>query len=293
MIDLHLHTTASDGRSSPPLLAAECAAAGITTMAVTDHDTLAALAEATAAARARGLECVPGIEITAVHEARDVHMLAYFIRTDGQELATFLERQRADRRRRLFDMMDLLERNGAPVDREQVRERVTQSGQSPGRPVLAEALVRTGHVQSIAEAFERYLGEGRPAFVARQGASPREVIELVARAGGLSSLAHPGKLHDDTLIPPLVDAGLPAIEVHHPDHDSADTDRYRRIASQYGLLVTGGSDYHGPGTGRAWALGSVTLPFAEFERLATRAGWPGGGRRPAPPPAPDSSASGG
>ena len=282
MIDLHLHTTASDGRSSPEELVLDAVAAGLTTIGLTDHDTLAALSATSDAARACGLECVPGVEITAVHAGRDVHVLAYFVRADDEALLEFLERQRADRRRRLFEMLDQLERAGAPVDREAVRERAVQSGRSAGRPLLAQALVDAGHVASVAEAFDRYLAEGRPAFVPRLGAAPADVIALVARAGGLSSLAHPGKLHDDGIVPPLVEAGLPAIEVHHPDHREADVERYQGMASKYGLLVTGGSDYHGPGSGRTSGLGRVTLPAAEYERLAARAGWARSGHRSAP-----------
>jgi predicted metal-dependent phosphoesterase TrpH len=139
--------------------------------------------------------------------------------------------------------------------------------------LLAQALVRAGHVQTISEAFERYLGEGRPAYVGRQGAPPGQVIELMARANGLVSLAHPGKLKRDDWIPEFVDAGLPAIEVRHPDHDAADEMRYRQMAARYGLLVTGGSDYHGPGSGRTEGLGRVTLDREDFDRLAARAGW--------------------
>jgi hypothetical protein len=244
-------------------------------VAVTDHDTVAAVPDVLEAALARGVAGVPGIEITAVHDGRDVHMLAYFLNIESVELAGFLERQRADRRRRLFHMLDLLDRLGAPVDREAVDRRASDAGRAAGRPLLADALVRAGHVRSIAEAFERYLGQGRPAFVSREGASPREVIEIVQRASGLASLAHPGKLGGDELIPWLVEAGLPAIEVHHPDHDEVDVGRYQRLASFYGLLVTGGSDYHGPGSGRTAGLGQVTLSREDFDRLIERAGWTG------------------
>jgi predicted metal-dependent phosphoesterase TrpH len=275
VIDLHLHTTASDGWSTPAALVNEAAAAGLTTIAVTDHDTLAAQAEVAAHAAARGIATIPGTEITAVHRGRDVHVLAYFVAPDSRELNAFLVRQRQDRRRRLDEMMNLLDRVGVPVDREDVSRRAEASGRSPGRPLLADALVRAGHVQSIPDAFERYLGEGRPAFVSREGAPPADVVALVARARGLTSLAHPGKLRDDSLIPGLVDAGLPAIEVHHPDHDIVDVNRYRQMAATYGLLVTGGSDYHGPGSGRTAALGQVTLGRADFDRLLERAGWTG------------------
>jgi predicted metal-dependent phosphoesterase TrpH len=273
VIDLHLHTTASDGRSLPAELVDEAAAAGLTTIAVTDHDTVAAVSEVSEAARDRGVRVLPGIEITAVHHGRDIHILAYFVSTDNPELTSFLERQRTDRRRRLFEMVDRLERVGVPVDRDAVRQRATGSGRSAGRPLLADALVRAGHVRSIGEAFERYLGQGRPAFVAREGASPADVIALVGRARGITSLAHPGKIHDDAIIPGMVDSGLPAIEVQHPDHNDEDIGRYRQMAATFGLLVTGGSDYHGPGSGRSAALGHVTLAADDFERLATRVGW--------------------
>lgn len=276
MIDLHLHTTASDGRSTPQDLVRETVDAGLTTIAVTDHDTTAGLAEVDAAARALGIATVSGIEITAVHQGKDVHILAYFIRRDSDELGAFLERQRRDRRRRLFEMVGALERAGAPLDQAALEERISaRRTRSVGRPMLAEALIRAGHVRTVSEAFDRFLAEGRPGFVAREGAPPRDVIDLVARSKGIASLAHPGKLRRDDLIPDLVEAGLPAIEVHHSDHDEMDVGRYRHFASVYGLLVTGGSDYHGPGSGRTAGLGKVTLDRVEFERLADRAGWPG------------------
>ncbi len=273
MIDLHLHTTASDGRSSPPELVREAAAAGVTTIAVTDHDTMAAQAEVAAAASAAGLKAIPGIEITAVHASRDVHILAYFVRDTAAELETFLARQRVNRRKRLERMIELLDRAGVPVDPDLLRKHTGEGGRSLGRPLLADALVRAGHVQTRTEAFERFLTRGRPAFVAREGASPAQVIDLVARARGVTSLAHPGKLRRDEMIPQLVEAGLPAIEVHHSDHDVVDVNRYRQMAATYGLLITGGSDYHGPGSGRTAGLGQVTLDQADFDRLAERAEW--------------------
>jgi predicted metal-dependent phosphoesterase TrpH len=271
-IDLHLHTTVSDGRSTPEDLVAEAASAGLSTIAVTDHDTTGAWATVAAAAQARGMSCVPGIEITAVHEGRDVHVLAYLFDPDGVELAAFLAEQRVDRRRRLFLMADALDRLGVPVDRAPLRAAAeASSGRSPGRPMLADALVRAGHVKNIVEAFDRYLAEGRPAFVSRDGASIQDVIALVARAGGLTSLAHPGKLKRDDLIPALAAAGLDAIEVHHPDHDEVATARYRRLARQHALLVTGGSDYHGKGSGRTAGLGRIGLGAEDYARLVERA----------------------
>jgi predicted metal-dependent phosphoesterase TrpH len=273
VIDLHLHTTASDGRSSPEELVAAAEAAGLTAIAVTDHDTMQAVPVAAAAALAHGLEFLTGVEITAVYARRDVHLLAYFIDADSRELSGFLDHQLDDRRRRFFEIADALERVGAPLDRAALREKAgADSRRALSRPMLADALVLAGHVQTVAEAFDRFLGEGRPAYIPRIGASPSEVVTLVARAGGLTSLAHPGKLRLDDIIGDLVDAGLPAIEVHHPDHDAADVERYRALAKGLGLLITGGSDYHGPGSGRTEALGRVTLPSDDYLRLVERAG---------------------
>jgi len=273
MIDLHMHTTASDGRSSPTQLVAEAQALGITTIAVTDHDTTGAWDEVSDAARAAGITCIPGIEITAVADGRDVHMLGYFFDRNYPELVGFLERQRSDRQRRVHEIGDRLAQLGVPVDMEKALAAPEMKGRAWGRPIAAAALVAAGHVADIREAFEKYLGEGQPAFIERVGVSPAEVVALVARAGGLTSMAHPGKTQKDHLIPDLVAAGMPAIEVYHADHDEAETARYREMAESFNLLVTGGSDYHGAGSGRAQAFGRVQLPAADFARLAERGGW--------------------
>lgn len=271
MIDLHMHTTASDGRSTPRELARHLAGAGITTAAVTDHDTTAAIAEVRAAAGRRGMRVITGIEITAVQDAEDVHMLGYGFDPDEAGLVAFLETQRADRRRRLEEMHARLVAIGLPVDIEaHLSAAAGKSGKALGRPLLAAALVSAGYVGSIAEAFDKYLGAGGPAFVSRRGASPAEVVAIVHAAGGIVSVAHPGKLRNDALIEPLADAGLDAIEVYHPDHDGIATARYRARAAGLGLLVTGGSDFHGRESGRVDAVGRVTLPADDFARLEER-----------------------
>jgi predicted metal-dependent phosphoesterase TrpH len=274
MIDLHMHTTASDGRSTPEELVAEVAAKGIRIMAVTDHDTMAGVAACQAAARDVGVTCHVGIEITSVDHGRDVHMLGYGLDPAHGELNTFLSRQRLDRRRRLEEIGRRLAQLGAPVDLEQAMvDAGRQVGRAMGRPMAAAALVAAGHVVDFREAFDRYLGEGKPAFIERIGPSPAEVAVLIGRAGGVASLAHPGKSQRDHLIAGLADAGLPAIEVYHPDHDPIDTSRYKHMARSLGLLMTGGSDYHGVGSTRELAFGRVHLPSADYARLAERLGW--------------------
>lgn len=271
MIDLHLHTTASDGRSTPVELVHEAVAAGITKLAVTDHDTVAAVPDVVAAAEAAGVLAVAGIEITAVHAGRDVHVLGYFVDPFSISLNEFLVRQRQDRRRRVIEIADRLEALGAPVDRVALTAAATQPGKSPGRPLVAAALIAAGHVRDTPEAFDRYLSTGAPAFIERIGASPAEVVRLIDAAGGLAAIAHPGKMKLDEIIPTMVEAGMPAIEVFHSDHTPSDIARYQEFAARFGLLVTGGSDYHGPGTGRAASLGRIGISDEAFEALADRA----------------------
>ena len=195
MIDLHLHTTASDGRSTPAELVREAVAAGITTLAVTDHDTVAAVPDVVAAAEAAGVLAVAGIEITAVHAGRDVHVLGYFVDPFSISLNEFLVRQRQDRRRRVIEIADRLEVLGAPVDRVALTAAATQPGKSPGRPLVAAALIAAGHVRDISEAFDRILCRRAPRR-SSNGSAPRRRTwsGLIDEAGGLAAIAHPGKM---------------------------------------------------------------------------------------------------
>lgn len=266
-----MHTTASDGRATPAMLVEDLVAAGITTCAVTDHDTTASIDAVTALASPHGIRVIPGIEITAVANDEDVHMLGYGFDPLHQGLVAFLEAQRLDRRRRLDEMNARLTTLGVPVDLEgMIAAHRTNGGRALGRPLLAAALLQAGHVVSMNEAFERFLGSGRPAFIARRGASPADVVGLVHAAGGIVSIAHPAKLKRDALIEPLAEAGLDAIEAFHPDHDFNATLHYRQRAARLRLAVTGGSDFHGRDAGRVNAMGKVTLPLDEFARLSER-----------------------
>lgn len=267
MIDLHLHTTASDGRCTPRELVGRAVAAGVTVMAATDHDTMAAVVEVHALARERGIEALPGIEITAVDDGRDVHMLGYFLRQDDPGLSTFLAEQREIRLARIRAIVDRLADLGVRIDIHALLAATTdRPGLSVGRPLVARALMEAGHVASISEAFDRFLAHGRAAFVSRPGAPPGEVIRLVHGAGGLVSLAHPGRTRIDGRIPELVQAGLDALEVYHSDHDGPTTERYRSLASRLGLLMTGGSDFHGDPT-RGLEPGTAALPHEAWVRL--------------------------
>lgn len=271
MIDLHLHTTASDGSLTPPALAVEAARAGLRTISVTDHDTTAGLADAAAACEQLGLRLIPGVEVTAVEEGRDVHVLGYFIDPDNPELREFLMRQRADRVRRVRDIGERLRALGCPV----ALDGLVQSAgggrtRAVGRPQVADALVAAGHAASRRDAFDRLLAEGRPAFVARCGAPVRDVVRVIVRAGGIASLAHPGLTNVDARIGEFARDGLHALEVRHTDHDAEAEARYRRLAGDLGLAVSGGSDFHGNDTGRAPAPGAVTIGPEDLAALEAR-----------------------
>lgn len=273
MIDLHLHSSASDGSLSPAALVSAAARAGLRTMALTDHDTVSGLPPARRAAARAGLMLLAGIEITAVLDGRDIHVLGYGIDDTDPALRRFLDHQRADRRRRLGEMFDKLAALGFPVRLDlDSADAAQQSGKALGRPMLAQALVEAGHVGDISEAFDRFLGFGGPAFVARTGAAPGEVYRIIREAGGVPSLAHPGALRNEDLVDRLLDDGPDAIEVYHPDHAPMQVERYQQRASARGLLVTGGSDYHGPGAKRSESFGSVVLPPGDFAPLAERLG---------------------
>ncbi|MDE3153591.1 MAG: PHP domain-containing protein [Acidobacteriota bacterium] len=271
MIDLHMHTTASDGLCTPAEVVRLCRDAGLRVMSVTDHDTVAAVDEVARLAAAEGLQAVPGIEITAVHDGRDVHVLGYFIDPASAELQRFLTRGRAQRLDRARAMAARLAELGMPIDIEAVLQpAVAQPGRAVGRPWIARALVERGYVRDTREAFDRFLGSGRPAFVARQGPSPAEAVQAIVRAGGLASLAHPGLLNRDEVIPPMIDAGLDALEAYHSEHDPDTTAFYLDMAARHGLAVTGGSDFHGGGAHGVEAPGAVRLPRERFEAFVAR-----------------------
>jgi 3',5'-nucleoside bisphosphate phosphatase len=268
LIDLHLHTTASDGRLTPTELVALAAASGVRILAVTDHDTTDGIDESAAEAARRDVVTVPGIEITAVEHGRDVHMLGYFFDPFEESLVQFLIRQRATRITRIADIAVRLAQLGLPVDVQPLLDDARRhNNKSIGRPALADAMIAAGLVETRNEAFDKWLGQGRPAFVERVGPTPEQVIGTLHRAGGIASLAHPGRTKIDERIAPLREAGLDAIEVYHSDHDAAATHGYLALARGLDLLVTGGSDFHGD-PAHGLEPGASTLPQVEWERLS-------------------------
>ena len=240
---------------------------GVTVLGVTDHDTVGGCAAAARACRDAGIDFVPGTEITAVVNDRDVHVLGYFIDTESEDLQRFLSEQRARRIDRVRDMVARLAGHGIDLDVDRILEPgVTDTSRAVGRPWIARALVAGGHVTNVSEAFVRWLAPGRPAFVPRVAAEPPEVFDRIHQAGGLASLAHPVQMKRDDRIPGYAAAGLDALEVYHADHDGFATAHYLGLATTLNLAVTGGSDYHGDEHGGA-GPGQVSLPRTHYERL--------------------------
>jgi predicted metal-dependent phosphoesterase TrpH len=272
MIDLHTHTTASDGRCSPADLVARAAAAGVTVLSVTDHDTVEACEAAGRACAAAGIGFVTGIEITAVRDEVDVHVLGYFLDWRSPTLRVFLAEQRQRRIDRVARMIARLDQLGLRLDSGAIlRPAIDQPGTSIGRPAIARALVTAGYVSDTNEAFAQWLSRGRPGFVAREGAPIEQVISQIHGAGGVASLAHPGLLRRDPWIADLASCGLDAIEVYHTRHDETLTDHYRCMAQRLELGVSGGSDYHADESHGAVHPGSVSLPADAFDQLRERA----------------------
>jgi predicted metal-dependent phosphoesterase TrpH len=270
--DLHVHSTCSDGLLEPSAVVREAAAAGIGVLSLTDHDTVDGIAEATAEARARGLLLVPGVELTCRRPTRGtLHLLGYGIDPGCARLEAALGDARRERSRRLEQIVDRLRAEGLRLDADAVRRR---AGKAPaGRPHVADVLVASGQASSRAEAFARWLGDGRPGDVPRVSPTPESGIELIHAAGGLAVLAHPPR-PSAGLIESLARAGLDGVEVLHPSHAAEHVKILRDVAARFGLLQTGGSDCHGDRRGLV-ELRAARVPAAVgrslVERLEARA----------------------
>lgn len=259
--DLHTHSTASDGLLPPARLVREAREHGVGVLALTDHDTTDGVPEALDTGRTYRVEVIPGVEINTDVDAYEVHVLGYLVDHTRQEFQAFLGRMRAGRVERAARMVEKLRALGVPVEWERVRE--IAAGAAVGRPHVARALVQAGRVQSVQEAFERYLSRSGPAYVPRTRLSPEEAVEVILQAGGVPVLAHPGWEASGPAIervPLLVDHGLCGIEVYYPDHTPAMVAAYLDVARRHGLVATGGTDYHGGGIATRVALGSVPVP---------------------------------
>jgi 3',5'-nucleoside bisphosphate phosphatase len=258
--DLHVHSTASDGRLAPQALVAEAVRIGLRALAISDHDTVAGLPAAFAAAAGTPLILVPAIELSATRpDGRGMHILGYRIDPAHPRLLAKLEEYRAGRVERARGMVAALRSGGYAVTEDDV---MRQAGKGAvGRAHIARALVEAGEAEDMGSAFRDLIGKDAPYYVEKPPVEPEEAISLIRGAYGLPVLAHPGISHADDLLDELVSLGLRGIEVWHAEHSTEDMRRYESIARQLGLLATGGSDYHGPGaSGGGRHLGAVNVP---------------------------------
>lgn len=242
MLELHCHTTCSDGTLTPRALVAAAMEAGVTALAITDHDTLAGWTEAQEAAAGTGLEIVPGLELSTTEKGRSLHILGFY--PDPTRLQPTLDRLQADRHRRAAAMVEKLTAMGYPIDLSQL-----PTNSAPGRPHIARALVAAGHCTSIEKAFKQWLKDGGLAYVSYNGLSAEEGIAALRQAGAVPIWAHPFLFKaapPAELLPTLVDAGLMGLEVYHPSHSPKQVQTLLGLCETYDLLVSGGSDYHGP-----------------------------------------------
>ena len=269
--DLHIHTTASDGLLSPAEVVQMAKQAGLAAIAITDHDTVAGITEAQEWAQKIQLEVVPGVEISTVEGQQEVHVLGYYIDEQDPKFASFLSAQRNVRQQRNQMMIEKLHSLGIQVTMEEVlRKKKNHTPQTNvGRPHIAEVLIDKGVVGSVQEAFEKYLGKDGLAYCTPPRITPFEAITRIREAGGVPVLAHPGLYRDDHLIKKLVDQGLTGLEVYHSDHTKEMERTYRELAHRYGLIVTGGSDFHGERNGSMYhgPIGTRTVEYNQLQML--------------------------
>ncbi len=269
-VELHCHSTASDGTLTPEELVERALHEGLEALAITDHDTVAAFEPAQRAAAGYRLEVVPAVEINCEEGHLDVHILGYGLDPTFQPLLRGLASLQQSRVRRMAEILDRLRESGVPVREERVL--AFAGGQSVGRPHVARAMVEAGHTADVSAAFDLFLGQGKPAFVPRRNLRPVQAIQLIQEAGGVAVLAHPGQIGDESLIRTLTEAGLEGLEAFHPSHPPLLCQHYQELAGSLGLLITGGSDYHGPDQHHKVDLGGVWLPPGTFPRLRQAAG---------------------
>jgi len=270
-VDLHIHSTASDGRLTPPEIVAKAVEQGLSVIALTDHDTTEGIAPALAAASAfPGLRVIPGVELSTDFAQGEAHILGYFIDNTHEELRARLERMRNSRCERAREMIAKLKGLGIHIEWPRVQE--IAGGGSVGRPHLAQAMLEKGYIGSFREAFTDYIGRGGPAYAERRKMTPVEAVELILRADGLPVLAHPLFIDDwQAMAVELKGAGLVGIEAYYDGYTAQEINSLRVLAEKNGLIMTGGSDFHGIDAGTETALGGADVPMEVAERLVALA----------------------
>ena len=266
--DLHTHTHHSDGTRSPREVVDVALAHGITILSISDHDNLAAYFEIKKYADERGVTLVPGIELSCIYEGVDVHVLAYAFDATDERIEERLRGFRETRHRRGHLMVDRLRSLGYEISLARVEQ--LAAGGSLGRPHVARALVEAGYVASVSEAFDKLLGTGKPGYVEKERFRIAEAVSLIRSAGGVTSIAHPTLYpNHERIVPELLDSGIDAVEVLHPDVDDLNRSRYANLVRFRGKFATGGSDDHGT-VKTSQTLGTIRVPETMIQPLLER-----------------------
>ena len=269
-LDLHIHSTASDGSWSPEAVVRGAAAGRLDVIALADHDTAAGYATAASVGRELQVQVIPALEVSSTHRGRDVHVLGYFVDPGSTAIRGHGERAGRRREERMHEMLARLAKQGIDVGFADVEDAAGPDRVVIGRPHLAKALVAGGHATSIEDAFDRLIGDDKPAFVPTHLLTPVEAVEVVVAGGGVAIWAHPPAELVDGLLPALLRAGLRGLEVYRPKGHRTDVTRNERLCRERGLLVSGGSDWHSPAGGTA--LGDFYVTADEVEGLLAAGG---------------------
>ena len=269
-LDLHVHTTASDGAWAPGDVVRAAAAGGLDVLAISDHDTTNACAEAVSLGVDLQLQVIPAIEVSSTHGAHDIHVLGYFVDPTAPALRDHERAAGARREARMHEMLVKLGDLGYEVPFEAVERAAGPDRVSLGRPHLAQALVEAGHVPTIAAAFDTLIADGGPAFVPTHMLTPMGAIDIILQAGGLPVWAHPPSDVVDALLPPMIEAGLRGLEVYRPRNRRDQVLRLEQVCRTTGLFPTGGSDWHGPHGGAA--LGDFFVTGDEVAKFLDEGG---------------------
>lgn len=266
-IDLHTHSTYSDGTLEPADVVRHAHGFGITHMALSDHDSTGGLNAARAQAKEYGMEIIPAVEINTQETEVSVHVLGYYLDENDEKFQATLRRHREIRQTRAKMILEKLHHMGIKISLSDFSGE--KDAAAVGRPHIADKLKEKGVVFSRKEAFDKFLAKGKPAYVFYQGPTPKDAIEIILGAKGIPVIAHPGYYVSEQTIASLAELGLQGIEVNYPTHSSSQRGNFVQIAQKYNLVVTGGSDYHGPGSGHE-AMGDVEAPQDAVDKLLAR-----------------------
>lgn len=265
-VDLHLHTTYSDGSYTPQELIKKAKKLAFSAIAVTDHDTIAGIQKCLNAGQKHNLEVIPGVEFNTLLNETDVHILGYFIDYQNKELIELLDKIKKERRERIEKVVQLLkEIYNFNITLDEIRE--ISADNILGRGHIARLLTKKGYVKNWEEVFDSYIGKGQPAYVKRKKITPFKAIDIIKKANGIPVIAHPGLINNDHIVQQIINYGIVGIEVYYLEHTENQIKYYQQLAKENSLLITGGSDCHGPKNKDGLRLGKIHLDNSYLEKL--------------------------